>query len=49
MASGGMMYMPGFIKIGSGVQKLLGGGIHIHTHRQQGDLISLFFNIRKVG
>jgi hypothetical protein len=26
------MYVPSFIKIGSGVQKLIGGGIHRHTH-----------------
>jgi hypothetical protein len=31
MTSGGMIYIPVFIKIGSGVQKLL-GGINIQTH-----------------
>jgi hypothetical protein len=39
----------GFIKIGSGIQKLIGKATE--THRQHGDLISLlsFFKIRKVG
>jgi hypothetical protein len=48
MGSGAMIYVPGFIKIGSGVQNLIE---RIHTHRQQRDLISLlyFFKIRKVG
>jgi hypothetical protein len=48
MGSGAMIYVPSFIKIGSGIQKLMGGG---YTDRQQGDLISLlyFFNIWKVG
>jgi hypothetical protein len=43
MGSDAMIYMRSFIKIGSGIKKLLGGGIHIQkqTHRQQGDLISL--------
>jgi hypothetical protein len=45
MASGVMMYIPGFIKIGSGIQKLI-GGIHRHTDRQHGDRISLsYFSI----
>jgi hypothetical protein len=50
MGSGAMIYIPSFIKIGSSIQKLL-GGIHIQTHREHGDLISLlsFFEIRKVG
>jgi hypothetical protein len=47
-----MIYIPSFAEIGSGVQKLLGEYIHMHadlsTHRQQGDLICLFFKIRKV-
>jgi hypothetical protein len=44
-------YVPSFIKIGSGVQKRMGGGGDIQTHREQRDLISLiyFFTIRKVG
>jgi hypothetical protein len=40
MAPGGMTYMPIFMNIGSGVQKLL-CGILIPAHRQQGDLICL--------
>jgi hypothetical protein len=40
MGSGAVIYVPSFIKIGSGVQELI-RGIHRHTHGQQGDLISL--------
>jgi hypothetical protein len=36
MNSGAVIYIPSFMKIGSGIQKLIGG-----THRQHGDLISL--------
>jgi hypothetical protein len=32
MGSGAMIYIPSFIKIGSGIGKLL-GGIHRHTER----------------
>jgi hypothetical protein len=39
MGSGAMIYIPGFMKIGSGIQKLIWGDTQ--THRQQGDLISL--------
>jgi hypothetical protein len=39
--SGGMMYVPSFIKIGSSIQKLIGGDTHADT--QQGNLISLLF------
>jgi hypothetical protein len=46
-----VIYVPSFINIGSGVQKLI-RGIHRHTntHGQQSDLLSLlyFFKIRKV-
>jgi hypothetical protein len=28
MGSGSMTYIPNFIKIGSGIQTLMGGGIH---------------------
>jgi hypothetical protein len=35
--SGAMVYIPSFIKICSGIQNLIGAGIH----RQHGDLISL--------
>jgi hypothetical protein len=31
-SSGAIIYIPSFIKIGSGIQKLLGEGIHIRTH-----------------
>jgi hypothetical protein len=31
----------GFMKIGSGIQKLIGGGGYSQTHRQPGDRISL--------
>jgi hypothetical protein len=50
MGSGVVIYVPSLIKIGSGVQKLI-GGIHKHTQGQQRVLISLlyFFKIRKVG
>jgi hypothetical protein len=50
MGSGAVIYVPSFIKIGSGIQKLIsggeGGGVHTHTHRQQCDLMSqlLFFH-----
>jgi hypothetical protein len=30
MGLGVMMYIPSFIKIGSAIQKLMGGGIHRH-------------------
>jgi hypothetical protein len=36
MGSGAMIYIRSFIKIGSGIQKLIGG-----IHRQHGDRISL--------
>jgi hypothetical protein len=56
MGSGTVIYVPSFVKIGSGVQKLLMGGevyrhTHKHTHEQQRNLISLlcFFKIREVG
>jgi hypothetical protein len=46
-----MIYIYHFIKIGSGIQNLMGSFSHtqIHRHRQQGDLISLiyFSKIRK--
>jgi hypothetical protein len=49
-ASGGIMYIPSFIKISLGFQKS-GWGDWIHAHRQHGDSISLvlFFKIREVG
>jgi hypothetical protein len=50
MGSGAMIYIPSFMKIGSGIQKLMGGGGDSKRHRQHGDHISLllFFKIRKV-
>jgi hypothetical protein len=43
MGSGAVIYIPGFIKIGSGVQKLI-GGIHRHTHTEkQRNLITLLY------
>jgi hypothetical protein len=46
MGSGAVIYVPSFIKIGSGVQKLMGGG---GIHRQQRGLISLslFFQTKE--
>jgi hypothetical protein len=51
MGSGAMMCTPSFIKIGSGIQKLIGGYTGTQTHREHDDFISLFlfFKIRKVG
>jgi hypothetical protein len=53
MGSGAVIYVPSFIKIGSSVQKLMGGYTdkHTPTHRQQRNLMSLlyFFKIRNVG
>jgi hypothetical protein len=39
MGSVAVIYTPSFVKIGSGIQKLMGGGIHLH--RQGGDCISV--------
>jgi hypothetical protein len=58
MGSGAMIYISSFIKIGSGIQKLMGeSAIPRHTKRrrdkQHGDRSSLlsffFFKIRKLG
>jgi hypothetical protein len=52
MGSGAMIYIPSFIKIGSAIQKLIGGiQTHIGTNKQHGDPTSLFlfFKIRKIG
>jgi hypothetical protein len=32
MGSGAVIYVPSFIKIGSGVQKFMGGGGYTDTH-----------------
>jgi hypothetical protein len=42
MGSGVMIYIPSFIKIGSGIQRNEKRG-DSQTHRQHGDLISLLF------
>jgi hypothetical protein len=42
MGSDAMIYIPSFIKIGSGIQKFIGREGDSQTHRQQGYLISLF-------
>jgi hypothetical protein len=49
MGSGAVMYVPGFIKIGSCVEQLMRGG-YTQTHGQQRDLINLLylFEIRKL-
>jgi hypothetical protein len=39
-----MIYIPSFIKIGSGFQKLIGGDSQIH--RQHGDRISLILFVQ---
>jgi hypothetical protein len=41
LGSGAMIYVQNFIKIGSGIQPLLGEGGDTPSHRQQCDLISL--------
>jgi hypothetical protein len=47
MDSGGMIYIPSIMKIGSAIQKLIRG--NMHTHRQEGDLIRLFLFFEKQG
>jgi hypothetical protein len=51
MDSGAVIYVPSFIKFGSGIQMLIGGDTQTHTRTQQRDLISLliFLKRRKVG
>jgi hypothetical protein len=41
MGSGVTIYTPGFTKIGSDGQKLMGGGGNSKTRRQRGDRMSL--------
>jgi hypothetical protein len=36
MGSGAVIYVSSFIKIGSGVQKLIGGETQAHTHTHTG-------------
>jgi hypothetical protein len=40
LSSGAVIYIPSFIKIGSGIQKLIVGG-HTDTHKQHGGRVSL--------
>jgi hypothetical protein len=44
MASGGIIYIPSFIKIYSGIQKLMGWGIHIQTAKLSRKPILTFQN-----
>jgi hypothetical protein len=44
MGSGAVIYIPSFIKTGSGIQKLMGGRINRHTAQT-----ALFLKIRKSG
>jgi hypothetical protein len=49
MGSGAVIYIPSFIKIGSGVRKLIGG---IHRHTDSMVIAQAYFNflkVRKVG
>jgi hypothetical protein len=49
MGSGAMIHFPGVIKIGSGIQNLI-GGIHRSTDRLEiAQAYIHFFKIRKVG
>jgi hypothetical protein len=46
MALCGIIYIPSFMMIGSGIReifkiKFVNGGIRVQTHRHQGDLISI--------
>jgi hypothetical protein len=50
MSSGAIIYIPSIIKIGLGIQNLIGEDGQ--KHRQHGDFISIlvyFFKIRNVG
>jgi hypothetical protein len=47
MDSGAMIHIPSFIKIDSGIQRLMSGDTQTHTqiYRQHDDLISLLFDL----
>jgi hypothetical protein len=44
MSSGGVIYIPSFIKTGSGIQNLMGG---IHRYTDMKEIVQAYF--RKVG
>jgi hypothetical protein len=44
MGSVAVIYVPSFIKIGSGVRKLIGGGGCTHTHGQQCGKVQILGN-----
>jgi hypothetical protein len=44
MGSGAMIYIPSFIKIGSGIQKLMG---RVHRHTDSMVSLNLFFQSKK--
>jgi hypothetical protein len=48
IGSGARTYIPSFIKIGSGIQKLI-WGIHTHTHTHTQHNYLFLFKIRKIG
>jgi hypothetical protein len=51
MGSCAMIYIPGFIKTGFGIQQLTPGEGNSQTHKQHDDLLSLmwFLKLGKVG
>jgi hypothetical protein len=50
MGSGAMMYIPSFIKIGSGIQKLMAGATWGYTDSKViSEAYFNFFEIKKVG
>jgi hypothetical protein len=49
MGSGAMIYIPCFIKVGLGIQKLMRVGTQTHRQHEEGISPLFFFKIRKVG
>jgi hypothetical protein len=52
MGSGAVIYVPSFMKIGSGVQTIMGGDTQTHPNKHMTATWykpTLFFKIRKVG
>jgi hypothetical protein len=41
MDSGATIYIPSFIKIGPGIQRLMGGNTYRHRQRQEDELVSV--------